>query len=358
MTLSVSTLKKMSSANLLNTAIKLGIKADSSTDRNELIAMIERKQNGEPEAEPEQIVKLRDQIKRAAIKHVEVHMPVAAIMSEKLTSGKHSVMIEFANGIRASVNRIGLQYMAYRFRATGAGVTDFLTGKINGSELMAQFNDAWTASDPKKRGKLIAAVYQGELVGLMRNYTPVSHEELVNELVSNNIGDQIQWSSVDPFKMHMIVSTSVAGKFVAGLRITNGHSGHVSFTYASTFQLGDFEFDIPLSDRVRHLKSVTQSVSNLKLLIEAASELRIDEMLRQTSIHEVQSIVRTMFLTPSKRQTAILENAEIGKDCSNALEYVVALGDRMNNRGYKKAVTSIMSKLIDEIVRRYTGKPA
>lgn len=350
MTTSVSTLKKMGTKQLQTKVKALGLKTFETMSREEMIRVIQISET--LQIEDTSISRLRAQVAEAEIKHVEVQMPVDAIISQQSAEGDNELMLQFADGTKAVANRLGLQYFAYRLRLNDKSVFEYLTNKITGAELTTKFNQTWNAISVSKRGKMIAAIYKNELVGMLRNYTAVSHNELIDAIEEFGLAGSIVYSNVDQFSMNMIISVAVNDKYIAGLRVMNGHSGHVSFRYSSAFRVNDFEFDIPMSDRVRHLSSVQQSVANLTDLLEGAGDLRIDEMLRQTPIRAVQQIVRDEFLKPSKRQNILLENPEIGEDCSNALEYVISLSRYTKTRGYKKAASSILNRIIDVITKK------
>lgn len=293
--------------------------------------------------------RLRAQIEEAQIAYKNVEMPINVIASEEF-EGENGMILSFANNIKLRAGRVGLQYLAYRLHNDGKVLAKFLKGDADGVEVVKSFNASFEAIHPKKRGKMIAAIFKGELVGMMKNYQAVSHNEIVDAIERYGLAESIAYSHVDQYCMNMILDVNAKGDYIAGLRIVNGHSGHVSFRYSSAFKAGDFEFDIPMVARVRHLSSVIASVESLKSLIEGAAELRIDELLRKTSVRRVSEIIRDTFIKPNKRQQILLDNAEIGKDCENALDYILKLSDYTHVQGYKKAASSIMNRIIDAIV--------
>lgn len=371
-------LKKLSTKDLVKKAEKLGLLNAESMNRQQLISFIEVKSSKDEElevkgddvkadvestmkhgfpkveittSEETQISRLRRQIVEAEIVHKEIAMPVNAIATQESENTGNELIMQFADGTKVVAGRIGLQYMAYRLKMNDSTVTDYLRNDITGAQLTDAFNTAYESIAPKKRGKMVAAIYRGFLVGMMRNYTSVSHSEIVDTIEAAGLSKAIQFSVVDMYCMNLIVSVKAFDDYVAGLRIVNGHSGHVSFRYSSAFMVNDFYFDLPMADRVRHLSSVTASVANLKSLIEAAAEIRIDEMLRKTSIRRVAEIVKEEFVKPSKRQQLLLENPEIGAECENALDYVISLSRYTKTSGYKKAAISILTKIVDTITK-------
>ncbi len=352
---SESTLKKMAQSALLTRAAKYGYDVDESEfDRMKVVNFIMKIEAPKIEAvEPAPLTefqKLRQKIAAANIQHQEVQMPVNAMLTSETENEGNELMMQFASGQKFVANRIGLQYMAYRLKLGDDKVSQYLRGKITGAELTDAFNIAWEAIPVSKRGKLIAASVNNKLVGMLRNYTAVAHNDLLNSIEGFGLAGSVVYGNVNDFEMNMIISVEAFKEFIAGLRITNGHSGHVSFRYTSAFRVNDFEFDLPMADRVRHLSSVITSVSNMKSLIEGAADLRINRMLEKTTIRQVGEIIRSEILKPSKRQQILLDNPVIGQDCENALDYVISLSRYTKTSGYKKAATSILNVLIEKIV--------
>ena len=243
----------------------------------------------------------------------------------------------------------GLDYTAYR---TGGDSKQYRTLWAAGlyEELEQTINDDWSNLDERKQSKsLVAATFNGVLVGLMTKYNEVEHTEVLSMIEKSGLNDEVSDWILDLLCLRVWVTITVGDRFVASFRITNGHSGHVAFGYSASFRVGEFEFDIPLTARVRHLVQVDKTLENLNELFTAAKELQIADKMRQTKAGPLIAKLFEVFKTPTKRQAELFESLKAISDEDNALVLAVWLGDWTEKRGYKGAASQMLSIIMNEI---------
>lgn len=243
----------------------------------------------------------------------------------------------------------GLDYTAYR---TGGDSKRYRTLWAAGlyQELAELINDDWSQLSERKRSQtLIAATFGGVLVGLMTNYSEVDHSDLIKALKDVDLHESIEDWALDLLCLRIWITVSIGDRFLASFRITNGHSGHVAFGYAASFRVGEFEFDIPLTDRVRHLTNVHSTLANLNELFKAAQELRIADTLRETEAGWLIDKLIDSFSEPTKRQAEVLESVKSIRTDDNALVLAVWLGEWTEKRGYKGVASQMLSIVMNEV---------
>lgn len=289
-----------------------------------------------------QVLAAKRAVDDAQIQHVEITMPLTMNTPED-----DEYYISSENGHHFTIGRLGINYMAYRLKMLKESVQNALDDIDNLPSFIDDANDAWDTIPTHKRGKLIAAIVDGQLVGLMRNYTPVDHNAVIDAIAQAGLGEDMIKATVDDICLNMVLRIQAKGRYIVGLRIVNGHSGHVSFRYSATFMIDDFSYDIPLSDRTRHLSRVEDALANLHELVKDASELKIDETLRQTSMRLVNQIVLDKLPKPNKRQLTLLNNPATSEDCDSALDYIIKMSRYVSVSGYRKAAVSIINKIIE-----------
>ena len=129
---------------------------------------------------------------------------------------------------------------------------------------------------------MVAALYEGAIVGLMSNYVPVPHKELLDMIKDAGLADRIiHWNlSVTGLRVDISLRSAVEetrNKLIAALSIDNGHSGHYALRYRAAVRVDDFEWRLPLSGKRRHLSKVHLAVANFSASLDQVQDLRIED---------------------------------------------------------------------------------
>lgn len=292
---------------------------------------------------------LNTTIAEANIEHFAFNFPIRCYSED-------GVFVE-TNDNRFSFDTYGLDYVAYRLGGSNQLYRE-LWMNAQYEELAAKMNSHWKTLPDKKRDRtLIAATVDGTLVGLMTNYTEVKHSEIVAQIEKNGLSGSMTNAILDLLCLRIwlrIEDPVEDERHLVSLKIVNGHSGHVAFGYSATFKTGAFEFDFPMSDRVRHLTSTGKLLENMATLLESAREMQITETLRNTPANpNVMNLINGEFDKPTQKQQDLLlqmnQNIFDGK-LENALEIAVWLGQFTEKRGYKVAASQMLGLMMNNFI--------
>lgn len=258
------------------------------------------------------------------------------------------------NGVVFSFSFFGLDYTAYRLGGDAKLYRSLWIDKRY-EELAKKLNSHWsTLPERKQKRELVAALVDGSLVGLMTNYNEVDHKSLAQSIEDAGLSKHIAKHDLDLLCLRVWLNVDVAEKHLVSFKITNGHSGHVAFGYTTSFKTGEFEFDIPLKAKTRHLKTVGETLDNLNTLFEAAKEMKIAEEMRSISANpSVMDFLNKEFSTPSQKQQELLlefNRSVFDGEIDNMLETVVWLGEWTSKRGYKVAASTMIVKLMQNFL--------
>lgn len=303
---------------------------------------------------------LRKQVGDVKISHVAVKLPI-----KHLGKGE----FEFADGTRTRMTIIGAGYWHERikdvpYRWWTSAARDSQWGKI-ADKINA--NAAIFTKD-----KYIVAMVDGKMVGIMANYQAVDHAALLDQLQGLGLDKDLAWGELDETKLTAVVRVDGVGDDVAspdllvGLKVVNGHSGHVALRFFVYAQVGAYEFMQALGEgatggRARHLTTVGKVVSNLELAAKAAAELKLIDRLSAISVGMARATIASNFAPngPQKltlRQERMLAEVDDDKSIATALDLVVRLGQFSSTRGYGAAVSGLVDPVIELAVG--AGDPA
>lgn len=283
---------------------------------------------------------LNAQLESVDIKHFSLRFPIVHIGDGVFTE-PHEISFRFST--------FGLDYTAYR---TGGDAKLYRELWFDGryDELAAKINEHWSTVRHPNR-ELVAATVDGNLVGLMTNYNEIDHKTLTDKIESISLHEFVSRFDLDMLCLRIWMNVDVGDKHLVSFKVTNGHSGHVAFGYTTSFKTGEFEFDIPLKAKTRHLKTVGETLDNLNALFEAAKEMQITEVMRSISRLTVGTYLDHEFKTStSPKIQELLESLVQNKEIDNMLETVVWLGEWTSKRGYKVAASTMIAKLMQNFL--------
>lgn len=206
----------------------------------------------------------------------------------------------------------------------------------------------------KGAGKgLIFALVDDAVVGILRHYNVVKHEDLIQAVADAHLQhDVIAFALTQQFMSFDILSSVVGDEyesFSVALRILNGHSGHVALRYQLLVKSKGFEYTKPLYGRSRHLSKVQDTVKVLSEALDQVADEKLDVRLRNMSDLALVSLIRTLVPTTTARQEGLLQLLD-HSECETGLDVVILLGQYASTRGYASAVDRMLTPVIDHLL--------
>lgn len=248
----------------------------------------------------------------------------------------------------AEIDIYGLEYLSYRLKAEKENRALSKQKVCSYEEYVAMLETMWENSRPNKR--FIAAIINGKISSFMNNYIPVLHKDIVGMIEAEKLQSSVSFFTLSKHKLDIYLALVLRAKLVAGVKVTNGHDGRVSFNYRSFFQTANYEFSLKLESMNKHLSRVFTSLTGLKAVLDKVAEIRIDEKLRELKIDAVKIIIDVLFPEEkrTKRQNTLLTNQYLWASSSNALDFAITLVELSNQtKGYKSACKTILDSLIE-----------
>lgn len=253
---------------------------------------------------------------------------------------------EFANGVIASWTELGLGYMSERVPSVKYAVWTELFRNGKWDQVDQLFADHATELNGKS---FVAAMIDGEIVGVMSHYQPVKHADLLDLFVKENLPQHLRrW---DLTQTHLELDLKVAditSNLVAVLRVRNGHSGHFAlrFTAALVSEGYDWEAGGAMRrGRRRHLSNVSEVIEGLKTAMDDAASILFDQNLRAITFDQALDIITLALPRLTLRQEQLLQQAK-SNGASNALELVSFVAPYGATRGWAAAVAGVLDPVV------------
>lgn len=212
-------------------------------------------------------------------------------------------------------------------------------------QLADELNEANMAKK-KPVETLVVALWNGKAVGTMKNYNVVPHIDLLEAIREANLEDNAT-GYMDKFGMVIDLSVSDKQTYI-WLRMINGHSGHKALRYYTLFKVGQYEFEIPIHDRRRHLSRVEETKNNLTEMVNEVGDIKVEIKLEAMSAAEALDAITNEVKTFNKRQEIIWDMVESNKTLKNAMDVIIKIAAFTERKGYKSAA----SKMIDAIMTK------
>lgn len=240
-----------------------------------------------------------------------------------------------------------------RFGRLGAG---YIRERIDGwtyaelVELLASQGQAGIAkvlANNPIGGEVVLAVRNQHIMGIMRNYNPVVHGDLVNAIRLAGLGGRVEHYYFTDQSMSVRISD---GRDVlladrtrqpyAYLRVENGDTGHVALGYYGFIAFGDYEHSVRLGDRRRHLSTVNEAVESLQDAMDQVAEFAVELALVNMSESDVRGLFTGQY---NKREQEILDDA----DYTDGLTFATSVERKFGERGFKLASKNLLSTLFN-----------
>lgn len=277
----------------------------------------------------------------ADIRTVAVQLPASYSGKQ---DDKDRPLFTFANGMELPFLEIGAGYLHERLKGIPYATFTKLYRDARYDELAghtSQLHDT-----------LVAALYDGAVVGLMSNYVPVSHVDLVQDISEAKLDKHIvRWNlTTTGLRIDLALKSETkekSGQLLAALTIDNGHSGHYALRYRATIRVDDFEWQLPLSQRRRHLSKVHLAQQALVEALRTVEDLHIEDRLKAMSIDDVKAIVAAK-VDMTVRQERLFLSVMDSKP-ANASEFVATAGVYASTVGYSSAVHNLLNPILDSV---------
>ena len=166
----------------------------------------------------------------------------------------------------------GIDYLMYRLNLTRAWWNGMKAGGKSGM-IRAAVNDSIEVF--LNGHKVFVSTVDGYIFGIMLNYEPIWHADAVTQLSEAGVTNLIHYS-LTPTQLKMYFASHVVAERASGpiasLMVSNGTTGHVSFSWrmAILTNSGDKSFEFKIrSGRKLHLKGTTgDTVKQVKEAID------------------------------------------------------------------------------------------
>lgn len=224
----------------------------------------------------------------------------------------------------------GRTYILYRL---GTYVNRKEARQLSPAQFVRYVNQqrTWQESEEmfRKNEKLIVASHKGVIEGLLTNYNPISHQQVVEMVEKSSIYNRLTWFTLTPKEMALAFASKYLsnGRAEFGLAIRNGETGHVTLGYHLYVRSNDYVFFIPLNIKRRHLSKVTEAYEGLEGILNLAAGIEMDQVLENTSASEF------LPLLSAKKFDKIQGHLVSGEARASAL--INALFSLRDERGYK-----------------------
>jgi len=286
---------------------------------------------------------IRDQVNKSKIGVAIVQFPMTFIGKEE---GTDLPIFKFGNGVNLPMTELGAGYISERFRQNTYAVCTRLFRDEKFEELAALTGSQY---NPESK-KYVAAFFNGAIVGIMSNYRPVPHGELLDKIQNAGLEDILSGWYLNQQELRVylrLASTKSSGSLVY-FRISNGHSGHSALKYYATIKVDNYEWGMPLTIRRRHLSRVNLAMESIKGALAEIQSLKIEDRLVSTKIKAVRDFFAGREMTV--RQEALLLQVLDTKP-ANASEFVASMGVYASTVGYSSAVHGLLDPLVESIVK-------
>lgn len=197
--------------------------------------------------------------------------------------------------------------------------------------------------------KIVLAVLDDHIMGVMSSYNPVPHVELLDALAETSFSEDI--SSITLSDTHMSVFVRVPCPsigFDLGITIVNGHTGHKALRFLATITSNTWEltgFYKFKAGRARHLSNVRSLVAKLGDAIQELHNLKIEDRLMNITTAEVKAFMTAGGGNLTTRQEFLFNHAEKA-GLANGVELVSELAVWKNTMGYGAAVDSLLTAAV------------
>lgn len=295
-----------------------------------------------PTMTPSVAKQIKQAVADANIKTYAVQLPIT--YADKVDDAGRPVFV-FANGVELPFLEIGAGYLHERLK----GVPYATFTKLYRDEKFADL----AAHTAQRNDSLVAATYEGAVVGLMSNYVPVSHTDLVTDIAEAKLDQHIvRWNLTQTgLRMDLALRSEIkekSGQLLAALTIDNGHSGHYALRYRATIRVDDFEWQLPLSQRRRHLSNVHLAQQALVEALKTVEDLRIEDKLKAMTIDQVKAIVAAKVDMTVRQERLFLSVMDTKP--ANASEFVATAGIYASTVGYSSAVHKMLNPILDAVI--------
>ena len=248
--------------------------------------------------------------------------------------------------------KFGTDYLSHQIGGDRIQYREMLNVDGPKSALCNQINEDWSQTEGAPNS-LVCASVNGQAVGFLKNYNPVQSELILEAIEEIGLTGAVVRSGFSLMEFVVYVSLENRGLGDAGIKIRNGHSGHISLNYQFYYSVQDYEFNFPMSAAARHLSTVGETLDHLTDAIEALGEIRYDELLLEAEARDVMRLLRSEFDEPSRNMAKILDKIEGSLDAAetkNAYDILIVVNEFLSRRGYKSPAQRIGDFVVQNIV--------
>jgi hypothetical protein len=302
---------------------------------------------------------LRDMITATHIAYPFLEFPVRHIGGQIISDGQKHPLGTFmsSNGQIFTWHISGVCYVAERNvrYAYSDFSKPFRQGKYD--ELAALVNQAMDELRGARGNRYVGAMYNGQVVGILRQYNPVFHSDLLQLIEDAGLASSVVRGSLDAEKMVVDLDVRVEGRddvidqdgLHVGIRVVNGHSGHIALHYRLLIKARSFEYTKPLRKRARHMAGVTEIKNALEDALCDVAAMKVDQQLLALDVPECLRLMRSLTVPLSARQESLLHLAEHA-ELHTALDVVLLFGQYGQTRGQGNAVNGLITPLIEYLL--------
>lgn len=214
-----------------------------------------------------------------------------------------------------------------------------------------QFRAKQERTDLWRKGQTyILATYNGYVYGILANYNPKLHAEVLQDIEESGLGNAVARCYVTPKEMHVYLSYHVKDGFEVGLDVRNGETGFVALSYnLYVYQKkGDYTFATPSYGRRKHLSNLELVDDDLNDLYAELQEIKFHEYILNAESKEYAK----MILDDKKFEKIHDLVTPYDSRLKKLYSLLGLLAAKRNERGYKTLCAQALDMLYSHIVEQ------
>lgn len=250
-------------------------------------------------------------------------------------------LFKFANGSTHALSELGAGYLSERF-------SKFKYAHCTKAWRDEQWQELEDITHSAQTNKIYqAATINNAIVGIMSNYNPVSHEDVLDTIKAAGLDSKIVNWDLNLTGIEIEIEVYHYKSARVTLQINNGHSGHYGLKYSLVMRFGSYAWVNTLISQ-KHLSNIFIGVNELISVYNDIRFMETEESLKNISMTEVNLIIEGIQKT--SRQQRML-NIVMGTNPKNAFDFIVSMSEYASTVGYASAVNKLLNPIMKEVSR-------
>lgn len=233
-----------------------------------------------------------------------------------------SMETDKGNLVNFKMNNEGARHFAHSLRLYPHVTRGLITKHEEPNEFTFKVNQG-AAEILVDEGKewFTLSVVNGVAYGLLHNYNPVDHTDLLNTVDSEGLSGKISYAILNHRMLELFFSGKTTTEGEYGLVIRNGVTGTVSLEYGSYYRVKDdnnesrYIYYFNDNKKVLHLSTVAEWNSRFEVALNELMATRVESYLQGLTVAESTNLFAT-FIRGIKND----KHQAIAKDVVNSIQ--------------------------------------